>query len=45
MQSSHASLDKVTTFHYGFIFKVIFVISGLKKPLQNNFNKNLQAIT
>lgn len=31
MQSSHASLDKVTTFHYSFIFKVIFIISGLKK--------------
>lgn len=39
MQSSHTSLDKVTTFHYGFIFKVIFIISGFRKRLQNNLNK------
>lgn len=46
MQSSRASPDKVTTFHYSFIFKVIFIISGLnKKTLQNTLKKNLQAIT
>lgn len=49
MQSSHASWDKVTTCHCGFIFKVISIISGSKKNKKNNFqsnwNKNLQAVT